>query len=158
MATLELKGDPKKEYAKANPAGKKLLEKLYGAEAFKPSIIEQVNSMADVYRLAGVNPKDYVIKANMSKRVKRRIYGEKLELIEEVLNQGVPPDMKDTSKYKYYPWFKWNGTGFGFSHSDCGATFTDASLGSRFASRELAEHAGRKFTKEYNDFIMSTSY
>ncbi len=123
-STLQLQGDPKKEYAKATAAGKKLLEKLYGAQAFKPNIMEQVKTMADVYRLAGVNPKDYVITKTMTRRKKKMILGAKLDLIEEVLNQGAKINMLDTNQKKWYPYFIINNnkSGFGFSCTDCDHT------------------------------------
>lgn len=85
----------------------------------------------------------------------------KLTIIAEALNEGWAPDWSDHNQVKYYPWFdvvkdKKGISGFGLSYHVydgwCSATF----LGSRlcFKNRELAEYAGKKFKKLYEEFML----
>ena len=78
----------------------------------------------------------------------------KLRIIAQALNEGWKPDWNDLSEYKYYPYFDMR-SGFGFSNTTYDCTGTDTAVGSRlcFKSRELAEYAGTKFIKLYEQML-----
>jgi hypothetical protein len=71
------------------------------------------------------------------------------------LNNWVP-DYKDSSQYKYYPYFKVSGSGFGFSGTHFGYDGTVAFVGVRLCtySIEVAKYIGMTFIKEYEDYLL----
>lgn len=80
----------------------------------------------------------------------------KIKIIVKALNEGWKPDYSNSSEYKYYPFFLYNGlSGFGFDDSNyahaCAITGSCARL--VFKSRELSDYAGKIFNKEYNDYL-----
>lgn len=119
------------------------------------NIMERIKDFNDICAEAGENPKDYEVHDGMTARQKRNILGDKLHLIAQVLNEGVKIDYANSSQKKWQPWFQWNGAGFGFSRSYYGYVNSAAAVASRFASQELSDFAGRKFIKEYNEYLMS---
>lgn len=116
-------------------------------------ITERIDGFNDICAEAGENPKDYEVHDGMTARQKRHILGDKLHLIAQVLNEGVKIDYSNTNQKKWQPYFKWNGAGFGFSPSDYDCDHTAASVGVRFASEGISDFAGRKFIKEYNEYL-----
>jgi hypothetical protein len=85
----------------------------------------------------------------------------KLFLIAEALNEGWVPDWGNDDQWKYYPWM-WvkpntkNPSGFGLSYYVCDVDRSYSSVGSRlcFKSRELAEYAGKQFSKVYEEAFL----
>ena len=77
-----------------------------------------------------------------------------VKLLVKSLNQGWTPDFNDTSQTKYEPYFLGGSSGFRFYDYD--ACYSDSNVGSRlcFKSRELVEHAGKKFTQWYKQIIV----
>jgi hypothetical protein len=78
-----------------------------------------------------------------------------LVIIVEALNNGWKPNWKDSSEYKYYPWFDMSsGSGLALRH----VVFrnSDTCVGSRlcFKSRELAEYAAKQFRKLYKEYFL----
>lgn len=68
-------------------------------------------------------------------------------IITRALNEGWEPDYDDTSQYKYTVWYKWVGSGSGFSYSYfvhvCSLSFVGARL--EFKSLELAKYFAKQF-------------
>ena len=157
METLQLdKEKALKAFREANDDGKKLLIELYGRELFpEKNAIKRITTLEMACVDLGL----------LSEGAIGQFVGEKhgtslqaytqLIVIADALNEGWVPNWNDGNEYKWYPWFKYNGWGFGFSGTGFGYTFTHACLGSRlvFKSQELAEHAGRTFESIYNDFL-----
>ena len=79
---------------------------------------------------------------------------KKLKIISKALNQEWTPDYNNRNQLKWYPWFKWSGSGFSFT--DTFYDFTNSYVGSRlcYATSELAEYAGKQFSSIYNDFLI----
>lgn len=78
----------------------------------------------------------------------------KLKTIIKSLNEGWSPDFSDSNQYKYYPWFRSNGSGLGLSFGDYDYAASGSPVGSRLylKSRELAEYAGKQFIEIYNQY------
>jgi hypothetical protein len=83
-----------------------------------------------------------------------------LIIIAEVLNSDEKgntwkPNWKDSSERKYYPWFDLS-SGSGLSYGAFDFRNSGSIVGSRlcFKSMELAEYAGKKFKKLYQDYFL----
>lgn len=79
----------------------------------------------------------------------------KLVIIAEALNEGWKPDWKNSSEWKYYPWFRMS-SGSGLAFGDYGNDCSHSRVGSRlcFRSSELAEYAGKRFKDLYEDYFL----
>lgn len=155
MQLTELINEAVERYRSAQPGERKVLETVFGKKTFSKclKITERIKDFNDICIEAGVDPLDYVVTDDMTARQKRAIYTEKIYLIAEVLNEGVKLDWSNGNQRKWAPWFQWQGAGFGFSDSDYDYDFTHSTVGSRFASEELSDFAGKTFIKEYNDYL-----
>ena len=81
-----------------------------------------------------------------------------LDVISDVLNDGWIPNWNDANELKWFPWFRWNGAGFGFSPADCAWALTYSDVGSRlcFKSEAMADYAGKTFEALYNKLLTKT--
>lgn len=79
----------------------------------------------------------------------------KIALIAKALNQGWEPNFLDSNEWKYYPWFKKNSSGSGFSDYDYDGWRAGTYVGSRlcYKTAELAEYAGRQFEAIYSEHM-----
>jgi hypothetical protein len=61
----------------------------------------------------------------------------------------------DGNETHYWPYFRKNTSGFGFSHAAYGHWLTRTDVGSRleYRSRQLAEEGAREFESLYNDYF-----
>jgi len=77
-----------------------------------------------------------------------------INIIRAVLNQGWAPNWKNSSEYKYYPWFNMSGVGLSCNVYDSSGARTG--VGSRlcFKSSELAKYAGTQFINIYEKFYV----
>lgn len=137
-----------------------LLEKLWGAASFQPDIMEQLEQAKDedeafaiICQVAKRDPARYVVTDDMDREIKYGVYCSMVALIANVLNKGWQPDWSDNRQYKYFPYFIHDPAGFGFSHSFTHYVFTDANVGSRFASASIAAFAGKRFVKLFTNVI-----
>ena len=78
-----------------------------------------------------------------------------IKMLARTLNEGWIPDWSNSSEYKYYPWFEMRGSS-GFRFDDCDNWASHSYVGSRlcFKTRELAEHAAKHFTPEYERLMV----
>lgn len=156
METLEIKKDAAiKAHEDAKKSGKKLLENLFGKRTFQRNVTERIQSFDDVLKELGIDPEDFEDDAQ-SLPSDERAYRQ-VKLIVRALNEGWVPDWRNSSEYKYFPWFDMDGSaGSGFSFADCARWFSDSTVGSRlcFKSRELAQHAGEQFENIYKEFML----
>ena len=84
---------------------------------------------------------------------------EKLIVIAEAWNKAdeFVPDFDNTNQYKWFPWFRKNGTaGFVCESTFTTATSARASFGSRlcFISDARAKQFGTQFIDLWNDFLL----
>ena len=86
---------------------------------------------------------------------KATIAHAKLVIIAEALNEGWKPDWKNSSEWKYYPWFRMS-SGSGLAYYVCGTHSSYSPVGSRlcFKSSDLAEYAGEQFKDLYEDYFL----
>lgn len=146
------------EYKKADPNGKKLMEKLFGKDALIGSIMDRVKTLSDALKIHGKPSKDiqWLLDYNGKDEVVRAAQKWlQATIICKVLNEGWKPNWKDTNEYKYYPWFYMDKAGVGFSYYGCDYGHSSSAVGSRlcFKSSELAEYAGKQFLDIYKGFM-----
>ena len=79
----------------------------------------------------------------------------KLRIIVKAINGGKVMNYKNTSEYKYFPWFNAVGSGAGFSFLGYLFAYSYSSVGSRlcFIDSDRAKYAGNQFKSIYNDYI-----
>ncbi len=143
-------------YRISDANGRKVLELTFGSETFsslKPLSLDSITSFSDICKLSGTTEKDF--KALYGSLPVDEYAYRQLKLLTSVLNAGWTPNYSDSNEPKYYPYFKWNGSGFGFAgtYYDCADTAT--SCGSRlcFKERKTAEFAGKTFIDIYNAYL-----
>lgn len=140
-----------KAYNGADEKGKGLLSNLFGKEVFNRKITDRVKSFADVLAIAGLTENDFY--KDIKGMAPDTIAYEEIKLIARVLNEGWTPDWDNSSQYKYYPYFKKQGSGFVFYVVSYYHSATCAGSRLCFRTTELAEHAGRLFQDNYNTFL-----
>lgn len=147
-----------KLYPGADPAFKQMLEDTFGKEFFNQKITDRATSyeacceikgcralqLSDFQCMKGMGLSDKEIEAHYGLHV--------LTVVSEVLNEGWIPDWNDSNQKKHFPWFKWNGSGFGFSYAGYDFTHSDAHVGSRLSLKNsaLAEFMGKNYVLYYN--------
>ncbi len=154
-----VKSDILSAYKSGTPELQKAFERLYGKETFitsKPvdkDILSSIKNFADILRLSKTT------QAAFDKLHKgKTTYGyalEQLVLISKVLNLGWTPNWSDSNEAKYYPYFQWQGAGFGFAltYYDYDDTYTLCGSRLCFKERKTAEFAGRVFIDIYNAYL-----
>ena len=137
-------------YPGASGEFKTLLEENFSKEVFTGKITDRVKSIEDAFNELGI-VMDTVISDSCSKD--ETAY-RKLKIGAKALNEGWTPNWDDKNEPKYYPWFEYSKGGF--SLAGVGGCYQRSHVGSRlcFRTRELAEHAAKAFSQEYNDFLL----
>lgn len=97
-----------------------------------------------------------VVKGLPAKHQEAIVANYKLVIIAEAVNEGWQPNWHDSNERKWEPWFNVKASakkpsGFGLSFYGTDYWLTITTVGSRlcFKSRGLAEYAGKKFIKLY---------
>jgi hypothetical protein len=162
--TVQLKITPLKAmalYSTATEEFKVMLEDSFGKEFFSKKITDRVKTFEDAMNILGDKVSSNVATLLAYNGIDNAMLTAKaaaqLSIIAEALNDGWKPDWKNTSEWKYYPWFDLS-SGSGLSCSGYDDYFSNSTVGSRlcFKSRELAEYAGKQFIKLYEAyFVMS---
>jgi len=149
-----------KAHSKGDAFQKGLLETLFGKEVFSQKITDRIKTFEDA--------RDMVVPASelpnlsvlmdypgINKDIISARAQAKLSIIARALNEGWTPDWKNSSQYKYFPWFKANPSGSGLSCNDYVCALANSCIGSRlcFKSAELAEYVGKQFEALYNDLF-----
>ncbi|MCC6867049.1 MAG: hypothetical protein IT280_12915 [Ignavibacteria bacterium] len=127
-----------------------------GAETVPVDIKERVKSYEDACAVLGLNPKELQVEVSgFGSDTRAIIAHSKLIVIARALNEGWTPNWSDGNEYKYYPWFKYDTAGFGFSCTYYGGWNAGTGVGSRlcFKTEALAEYAGKQFIEIYNEFL-----
>lgn len=157
METLQItKKDALKALKEANSESKKVLKNLFGSQ-LSDDIKERVKTFEDACAEEGKTPESVLPYKDPQDDHERGLNAmAKMLVIAKALNEGWTPDWTNGNQRKWYPWFKHNGAGFGFSFSYCVYTDSHSDVGSRlcFQTEELADYAGKQFIKEFNDFLI----
>ena len=116
---------------------------------------DRIKTFKDVLADQNMTLKEF--EKNTTGLAKDTVAYEKLKLIVKSLNEGWTPNWKDTSEYKWYPYFDMQKKGkIGFADVACVTWFAFTTVGGRlcFKSKELALYAGKQFLKEYEGFMV----
>lgn len=78
-----------------------------------------------------------------------------LEEVYTAVNKDEPVDYSNHDQEKWFPVFRSNGAGFGFSASNCRYVNTTSTVGSRLCStsEEKADYVGEQFIDVYRVFL-----
>lgn len=131
--------------------------KTPASKSVKLNIMDRVKSYEDACSELKLDPKalpDFSLVPAIHRKALLNHY--KLIIIAQALNEKWVADWSDWDQYKYYPWFQVKKTGFGFSDTYCVWSTTLTNGGSRlcFRTEELAEYAGKTFTKLYESYLI----
>lgn len=159
MKTLQI--DEKKAkglYENASPEFQAMLEDTFGKKFFK-SIQDRIKSYEDACLELGLDPEDLPEVDNCEPEDQASIIAfYKLTIIARALNEGWKPNWKDSSEYKWFPWFKVNrdAAGVGCSSSYYTASTAGAAIGSRLCckSDELATYFGKQFGNLWSEYLL----
>ena len=158
METLQLdKEKALKAFREANDDGKKLLIELYGRELFpEKNAIKRITTLEMACVDLGLLSEEAIGQFVGEKHGTSLQAYTQLIVIAAALNEGWVPNWNDATEYKWYPWFKYNGSGFGFSDSGYVYSDTYTGLGSRlcFETSEMALYAGQQFEDLYKDYLL----
>lgn len=118
-------------------------------------IIDRVKTFEDALNIVGIEDEDDYILLNYKGKnvgILAQVASLKLSIIAKALNEGWIPDWNNSSQYKYYPWFKSDGSGSGWVYDGCFGWYSVSGVGSRltFKTRELAVYSGRQFIDLYS--------
>lgn len=124
----------------------------------------KIQTFEDACNALNLNPDQVLpnVSAMPEHHQKAIISHAKLVIITEALNEGWKPDWKNSSEWKYYPWFRMSsGSGlacddYACDYSDSNVGYSHSSVGSRlcFKTSELAEYAGNQFKELYEDYFL----
>ena len=155
MRTLQISEKKAMElYKNGSDELKTVLEESFGKEFFQRKITDRIKTYEDACAELGIDPLD---EAELMKLglTKHDIAYQKLATVVKALNESWTPDVCDSSVYRWYPWFKTNGSpsSFAFAASACGTARAIAGSGSRlkFRTRELSEYAAKQFIDIWKD-------
>ena len=87
---------------------------------------------------------------------KDEIAYKKLKVFAKAINGDWTPKMGNADEWKYYPWFRVNAAGSGFSYSNYVLVNSNTSVGSRlcFETSEQALHAAKFGEQMYIEFLL----
>lgn len=155
MKTLQISEQKARELYKSGSSElKSILEESFGKDFFSQKITDRVKTYEDACHELSMNPldKNKLIGFGFTKH---DIAYQKLVTIIKALNEGWVPDVCDDRVYRWYPWFKTNGSpsSFAFDASDFAFAYAYAGSGSRlkFRTRELANYAAKQFIDIWKD-------
>lgn len=147
MRTLQISEKKAMElYKNGSDELKTVLEESFGKEFFQRKITDRIKTYEDACAELGIYSLDEAKLMDFG-LTKHDIAYQKLATVVKALNEDWTPDVCDSSVYRWYPWFKANGSpsSFAFCGSYCGNARAGAGSGSRlkFRTRELAEYAAK---------------
>lgn len=158
MKTLQISEQKARELYKSGSSElKSILEESFGKDFFSQKITDRVKTYEDACRELSMNPldKNKLIGFGFTKH---DIAYQKLVTIIKALNEGWVPDVCDDRVYRWYPWFKTNGSpsSFAFYVSYYDYAYADAGSGSRLClkNEELSEYCGKQFIDLWKQFIL----
>lgn len=170
-------------YKQGSEEQKKVLEKVFGVETFKPKTIkDRIKTFDDALKELGKDHplvKEYNVINNNKTTYNTKLYSQ-LCVITAALNEGWRPKFVEGEK-RYFPYFRLysseeisqmskeeksrvvfrsydsagahGGVSYAYAHYDSAGV--DAGFGSRlaFKTNELAKYAGKQFGKLYANYL-----
>lgn len=117
-------------------------------------ITDRIKTWEDACEMKGIDPIDSLPFPEPDNDFEEAINGTfQMFIIVDLLCEGWKPNYTNGNQYKYYPYFKYTDSGFGFSCSFY--EYVSTIVGARlvFPTRELAEYSGKQFKDIYNKFL-----
>lgn len=143
-----------KAYNEADNKQKKFLEKFFVINTPK-KLLDGIKSFDDILKIGGETLENVIPYSHpKTKRQKRLNAVARIQFAEEILNEGWIPNWKDSSEYKYYPYFEYKVLGgwcFFFSY-DCYFSISIA-VPAYFKSKEISDFVGKLLIEDYKEFI-----
>ncbi len=142
-------------YPKSEDWFKEILEKEFSRETFLRTDFKNLKTFDDCCRICGTTEVDFEKKWAEIPVDFQTIAFERLKIINQAINQKWIPDYFKTDQYKWAPWFVVSSSGFDFTLSDFSCDDACTYVGFRlcFESEEQSDHAGRNFTRYFQEFI-----
>lgn len=141
-------------YKTADESWKKVLEKNWDKKILSGKILDRVKTWQDVLDEAGKDDEEVVPYSKpRGKKQKSQNAFARIQLLSEVLNEGVILDWSNRDQPKYYPYFEkkngvWVVDSYLYYHFDafmgCGFYYKDA---------ETALFAGKQFLEIYSEYL-----
>ncbi len=145
-----LRENAENAYRAADHSGKKLLEELF------PDVFS-IDPYLKACEVLGKTPVPVLTDRSDADRVSADAYERLIICIraKNLVDGKIWIPVYDGSEYHYWPYFKPNASGFGFSYANYDGWGTRTSVGSRleYRTRELAEQGAEEFKQYYNDFL-----
>lgn len=117
-------------------------------------ITDRLKTWEDACEIAGIDPIKSLPYQSPKNDFEEAINATaQLFIIIDLLCEGWKPNWENSNQYKWYPYFKYTDSGFGFSDSAYWSGGT--SVGSRLVlpTSELASYAGTQFIEIYKKFL-----
>ncbi len=152
---LKIKKETAKEIYDESPSGlRKILEETFGIDCFKKTDFREFKTFDDLCRATGITETDFNRKWEHADLDPSTLAFERLKICTQAYNQDWKYNLYDTNQKKWAPIFDVLSSGLGFSLTFCDCAYTHTAVGSRlaFKSEETATHAGKNFTKLFEDF------
>lgn len=158
MRTLQISEKKAMElYKNGSDELKTVLEESFGKEFFQRKITDRIKTYEDACAELGIYSLDEAKLMDFG-LTKHDIAYQKLATVVKALNEDWTPDVCDSSVYRWYPWFKTNGSpsSFAFDVSYFGRATAFAGSGSRLClkSNELSDYCGKQFIDLWKQFIL----
>lgn len=158
MRTLQISEKKAMElYKNGSDELKTVLEESFGKEFFQRKITDRIKTYEDACAELGIYSLDEAKLMDFG-LTKHDIAYQKLATVVKALNEDWTPDVCDSSVYRWYPWFKTNGSpsSFAFDVSYYGHASAVAGSGSRLClkSNELSDYCGKQFIDLWKQFIL----
>lgn len=170
-------------YQQGSEEQKKVLEQLFGKETFRPKMVtDRIKTFNDALKELGPNHilvKEYNVIKNNKTTYNTKLYSQ-LCVITAAMNEGWRPRFVK-EEYRYFPYFylytneeisrmseeekssvvfRSNSSAYAYGGVAYACAYNDsvyvANVGSRlaFKTEELAEYAGKQFTKLYAEYLL----
>lgn len=168
-------------YQQGSEEQKKVLEQLFGKETFRPKMVtDRIKTFNDALKELGPNHilvKEYNVIKNNKTTYNTKLYSQ-LCVITAAMNEGWRPRFVK-EEYRYFPYFylytneeisrmseeekssvvfRSNSSAYAYGGVACAynESVYVANVGSRlaFKTEELAEYAGKQFTKLYAEYLL----
>lgn len=146
-------------YPESIGAFKALLQDRFGDKPLQVNIIDQIKNWEDAANIAGIDPIRSLpfTGSNLSSRQKAANAFFKLDVIAEVLREGIVLDWANDNQQKWYSWFNnySTGAGFSFGASGFGWSYARAGGGARLCvdTQEKAKYFATQFLDIFNEFL-----
>lgn len=146
-----------KEYGAADKKTKTALSKIFGAKFFLP-VTDRIKTWEDAAAEKGIDPvKSLPFQKPANTREEAANAFFQLDVIAEVLGEGVVLDWGNGDQYKYYPYFYEYKPSAGFRFGDSAYSWThsiaDGGVRLCLPTPKLAEYFGKQFLPIWNKFL-----